>query len=81
MPASLRTRDGWAEFFEAQRPDEPHLHQIEPTNHCPYACIMCPRSQHMTRRRGFMEMALYRGVIDEVATFAYELLDGLDLII
>ena len=69
LPASLQSREGWAEMFEARRTAEPHLHQIEPTNHCPYSCVMCPRSEKMTRPLGFMEMDLYRKVIDEVATY------------
>jgi len=70
LPSGLRTREGWADFFERQRPEEPHLHQIEPTNHCPYACVMCPRSEKMTRPLGFMAMDLFRKVIDEVAAFS-----------
>lgn len=30
---------------------------------------MCPRSKRMTRPLGFMDMALYRSIIDEIATF------------
>ena len=51
-------------------PPEPHLHQIEPTNHCPYTCVMCPRSEKMNRKLGFMEMDLYTKVIDEVAGYS-----------
>ena len=57
-------------MFEQQRPLEPHLHQIEPTNHCPYSCIMCPRPGKMTRELGFMDLGLYRKVIDEVAGYS-----------
>lgn len=70
LPSSLRSRQGWAELFALRRPSEPHVHQIEPTNHCPYTCVMCPRSEKMTRQLGFMEMDLYRKIIDEVATFS-----------
>lgn len=62
LPASFRSRAGWAELFELQRPSEPHIHQIEPTNHCPYQCIMCPRSTKMTRELGFMERGEFSGI-------------------
>jgi radical SAM protein with 4Fe4S-binding SPASM domain len=70
LPSSLTSRDGWADYFEAQMTDEPHLHQIEPTNYCPYTCVMCPRTDKMTRPLGFMEMDLYRKIIDEVAGYS-----------
>jgi radical SAM protein with 4Fe4S-binding SPASM domain len=70
FPASLQSRKGWAQLFELKRPHEPHLHQIEPTNHCPYTCVMCPRSKHMKRKTGFMDLGLYQKVMDEVATYA-----------
>jgi len=68
-PKALQSREGWARYLDLKRPPEPHLHQIEPTNHCPYSCIMCPRSEKMTRSRGYMDLDLYKKVIDEVDTF------------
>ena len=59
-------------MFDQRLPEEPHLHQIEPTNHCPYTCVMCPRHGKMTRELGFMELDLYRKVIDEVAGYSKE---------
>lgn len=41
---------------------------IEVTNQCNLACIMCTR-QKMIRKVGFMEMALYRKIIDEVCSY------------
>lgn len=70
FPAGLQNRKGWQTLFEWRRSQEPHLHQIEPTNHCPYSCVMCPRSTKMSRSLGFMEMDLYRKVIDEVSTYS-----------
>lgn len=40
---------------------------IEPTNHCNLHCIMCPQAGNMTRKKGFMEYALFKKIIDEVA--------------
>lgn len=70
LPSALMSREGWSDLLEIQRPAEPHLHQIEPTNHCPYTCIMCPRTNLMTRPLGFMDLDLYRKVMEEVAGFA-----------
>lgn len=68
FPKKLSNRKAWSELFELKRGEYPHLHQIEPTNHCPYSCIMCPRKD-MKRMVGFMELALFQKVIDEYATY------------
>jgi radical SAM protein with 4Fe4S-binding SPASM domain len=68
LPSALSSRKGWADLLEAKRAAQPHLHQIEPTNHCVYACVMCPRKK-MTRSVGFMELDLFEKVIEEVATY------------
>lgn len=39
---------------------------IEPTNHCNFNCIMCPHDK-MTRKKGIMDIRLYKKIIDEVA--------------
>jgi len=70
FPSCLQSKSGWVHFFEMRRTLEPHLHQIEPTNHCLYSCIMCPRAKNMNRNTGFMEFALYKKVIDEVAAYS-----------
>lgn len=41
---------------------------IEVTNKCNLNCIMCTR-QNMTRKIGFMEMKLYKKIVDEVAGY------------
>lgn len=69
LPSFLNSRDGWGKLFEIKRSIYPHLHQIEPTNHCPYNCIMCPRGEKMNRNKGFMEFDVFRKVMDEVATY------------
>ncbi len=69
IPQALQSSQGWAELFELKRTRQPHVHQIEPTNHCPYHCIMCPRSKKMTRELGFMDMELFKQVVDEIATY------------
>ncbi len=69
LPKIFKSRAAWGEYFELKRTEEPHVHQIEPTNYCPYSCMMCPRTNHMTRDTGFMQLDLYRKIIDEIDTF------------
>jgi len=59
-------------MFELKRSEYPHLHQIEPTNACPYNCIMCPRGKHMKRPVGYIDIELFRKVMDEVAGYPDE---------
>lgn len=40
--------------------------QLEPTNHCNLRCICCSR-QTMRRELGFMDMGLFRKIVDEAA--------------
>ena len=70
LPDVLMSREGWSDLLEDQRTPEPRLHQIEPTNHCPYTCRMCPRTTLMTRPLGFMDFDLYRKVMEEVAGYS-----------
>lgn len=69
LPEFLHSREGWVAFMEKNRSREPHIHQIEPTNHCPYTCVMCPRTNDMSRSTGFMEMEVFKKIVDEIATF------------
>jgi radical SAM protein with 4Fe4S-binding SPASM domain len=39
---------------------------IELTNECPMKCVMCPRTNNMTRDIGFMDFGLFTKVIDEL---------------
>ncbi len=47
-------------------PDFPFLVDIELTNHCNLACIMCPRHA-MKRDKGFMSEEIFKRIIDECA--------------
>jgi MoaA/NifB/PqqE/SkfB family radical SAM enzyme len=49
-------------------PDFPFLVDIELTNHCNLACIMCPRHA-MKRDKGFMSDEIFRKIIDECAKY------------
>jgi radical SAM protein with 4Fe4S-binding SPASM domain len=46
----------------------PIVFQIEPTNHCPMNCVMCPR-QFMKRKLGYMDFALFKKIIDQVKVY------------
>lgn len=73
LPAFLNSRAGWGTLLEMKRSSFPHLHQIEPTNVCPYNCIMCPMGKRMTRQKGYMEMDVFVKVINEAATYPDEI--------
>jgi radical SAM protein with 4Fe4S-binding SPASM domain len=42
------------------------LFNIELTNNCIMKCIMCPRTRHMTRPIGYMDIGLYKKALDEL---------------
>jgi len=48
---------------------EPVVFQIELTNHCPMACVMCPRTKSMTRPLGYMDEALFQRIIREMSAY------------
>lgn len=39
---------------------------IELTNHCPFRCVMCPRTYNMTREQGFMSFEVFQRIIDQL---------------
>ncbi len=57
---------GWSYF----RGDEvsvgyPTITSLEPTNFCPMSCRMCPRTDYMSRKIGYMDFELYKKIIDQ----------------
>jgi organic radical activating enzyme len=56
----------------ARVPHPPLRLWIESTNACNLRCVMCPTSLPDAPKRGFMEMALFRKIVDEAAGFAYD---------
>lgn len=46
---------------------------VEPTNTCNLKCAMCPQSSGEKFKRGFMELALFKKIIDEAKTFVYDM--------
>jgi radical SAM protein with 4Fe4S-binding SPASM domain len=39
---------------------------IELTNNCPMKCVMCPRTKHMSRDIGYMDLDVFCKIIDEM---------------
>ena len=47
---------------------------VEPTNSCNLKCVMCPQScEDIKFRRGFMELSLFKKIIDEAKDFVYDM--------
>ena len=44
----------------------PKIYNLETTNHCPYKCIMCPRTYDMTRPLGHMDFELFKDIVDQL---------------
>lgn len=63
-----------AELRDAQCPELPFLDQIELTNRCPMRCGFCPRGVpgRMSRPTGFMDLALFRRLLDQLPPEALE---------
>lgn len=52
----------------------PSFIMIEPTNTCNIHCPLCPvGSNVMKRKKGFMDLEKYKGLIDEVSVFVKEI--------
>ena len=43
------------------------IFNIEITNRCPLKCVMCPRTEDMTREEGHMDFELFRKIAGELA--------------
>ena len=46
---------------------------IEMTSDCNYQCVMCPNKDLKNEDRGFIDMALFRKIVDEIPGFACEI--------
>lgn len=46
--------------------ETPYIYEVEPTNFCPYHCIMCPRGlNRMKRPVGFMTIETLNHLVDQ----------------
>lgn len=59
-----------AALFESLISKKPVVFQIETTNHCNMKCVMCPRTDKMTRKLGHMPMDLFEKIIDQIEPFS-----------
>jgi len=51
----------------------PYRLWVEPTSRCNLACTMCPNKDFPESELGFMDMALYRKIIDEASEFVHDI--------
>ena len=56
---ALKTRPSTVNHYFA-------IDNLELTNKCPMKCTMCVRTHRMTRPQGFMEMDIFKKIIDEI---------------
>ena len=47
----------------------PEVFQVELTNHCPMTCVMCPRTYGMIRPLGYMDLSVFKKIIDDIAPY------------
>ena len=51
-------------------PIMPAFYIIEPTNHCNYACPICPNRLYQSSEKGYMQFSLFEKIIEEIKDFA-----------
>lgn len=49
------------------RPSKPPVFQLETTNVCNMKCVMCPRTELMERKQGYMSMTDFEQLVDQLA--------------
>lgn len=62
-----------ADYFERKIPVLPYPPRelfVEPTNVCNLRCVMCPQSRGLKRPMGYMDLAMFERLCDEVKDFA-----------
>lgn len=52
--------------FENLRSKNPHVFNIETTNHCNMTCLMCPRTSLMTRQVSWIDDETFENVLDQM---------------
>lgn len=46
---------------------------VEMTSHCNYRCIMCPNKDLDKTGKGYMDMTLYKKIVDEASPFVFDI--------
>jgi radical SAM protein with 4Fe4S-binding SPASM domain len=62
----------YASDRQAQVAHPPAIFNFELTNKCPFKCIMCPRTNHMTRSEGVMDFSVFKKAIDELVEHNFD---------
>ena len=52
--------------LEYLRDKKPYIYNIETTNYCNMKCVMCPRTQFMTRKNIWIDDSLFEKMTDNV---------------
>jgi radical SAM protein with 4Fe4S-binding SPASM domain len=55
------------EELEKLRPQKPPVFQLETTNVCNMKCVMCPRTELMQRKQGYMSVSEFEKLVDQLA--------------
>lgn len=50
-----------------------HL-QVEPSTHCNLRCALCPVTEGMNRHKGYMDIDLFKKIIDEIGDYVFLIL-------
>lgn len=58
--------------FEDLRRAKPHVFNIETTNYCNMTCVMCPRTELMTRKNVWIDDDAFEAVIAQIPKHAHE---------
>lgn len=58
--------------FDALRVREPFVFNIETTNYCNMRCVMCPRTELMTRKNIWIDDAMFERVLDQMRPHSRE---------
>lgn len=51
----------------------PYILWVEPTNHCNLECVMCPTVNTPKDRKGYMELGLFKKIIDDVHKYVFDI--------
>lgn len=46
---------------------------VEMTSHCNYRCVMCPNKDLTRTDKGYMDMGLYKKIVDEASPFVFDI--------
>src|SRR5580692_7469018 len=52
--------------LEKLRPSKPTVYQLETTNVCNMTCVMCPRTEKMQRKLGYMDVNTFRKIVEQL---------------